>query len=120
MITAFELVCLTLKGNLENEKYKILTVQPQGSFEKALADEISYHHDFDVIQADKVNHCRDWEDIHACVGAIPYCGELGYLVKMVREIPTAHNILGIAEAIYEVDMTEGENLYYAVWAITNK
>ena len=106
MITAFELACLTLEGNLESKKYKILTVQPQGSFEKALADEVCHHH--------------DWEDIHPCVGAIPYCGELGYLVKMVREIPTARNMIGAAEAIYEVDTTEGENLYYVVWAITDK
>ena len=106
MITAFELACLTLEGNLESKKYKILTVQPQGSFEKALADEVCHHH--------------DWEDIHPCVGAIPYGGELGYLVKMVREIPTARNMIGAAEAIYEVGTTEGENLYYVVWAITDK
>ena len=60
---------------------------------------------------------HEWEDIHPCVGAIPHCGELGYLVKIVREIPTAHSILGVADAIYEVDTTEDENLYYAVWAI---
>lgn len=106
MITAFDLACLALEGNLKNEEYKILTVQPKGSFEKALADQVYHHH--------------DWEDIiHPCVGAIPYCGELGYLVKMVREIPTVHNILGAAEAIYELDATEGKNLYYVVWAITN-
>ena len=106
MITALELARLALEGDLENEKYKILTVQPKGSLEQALADEVCYV-------------CHDWEDIHICVGAIPYSIEIGYLVKMVKEIPTAHNILGIAEAIYEVDTTEGENLYYAVWAISN-
>lgn len=106
MITAFELACLTLEGNLESEKYKILTAQPQVSFEDSLADEVSLHH--------------ECEEIRRCVGAIPHCGELGYLVKMAREIPTAHNLLGAAEAIYEVDTTEGENLYYVVWAITDK
>lgn len=107
MITAFELACLTLEGNLKNEEYKILTVEPKGSFEEELGDEVSGH--------------NDWHyDINACVGAIPRCGELGYLVKRVREIPTAHNILGIADAIYEVNTYEGENLYYAVWAITDK
>ena len=106
MITAFELACLTLEANLENDKYKILTVQKQGSFDKALADEVCHHH-----------NC---EDAHPCVGAIPYCGELGYLVKMTKEIPAAHDILGAAEAIYEVYTTEGENLYYIVWAITDK
>ena len=106
MITAFELACLALEGNLENEEYKILTVQPQGSFEKVLGDEVCLYH--------------DWEDIHACVGSVPCHGELGYLVKTVREIPTAHNMLGVVDAIYEVDTNEGENLYYAVWAITDK
>lgn len=105
MITAFELVRLTLEGNLKNEEYKILTVQPQSSLCEVLIDEVCYN--------------LDWEDVNVCVGAIPYHGDgvLGYLVKRVREIPTAHNILGIADAIYEVDMTEGESLYYTVWAI---
>ena len=103
MITAFELACLALEGNLESEKYKILTVQPKGSFEGELGMVAGLHH--------------EWEDIHPCVGAIHHCGELGYLVKIVREIPTAHSILGVADAIYEVDTTEDENLYYAVWAI---
>lgn len=106
MITAFELARLALEGNLKNEEYKILTVQPRSSLREVLIDEVCYD--------------LDWEDVHACVGAIPRCGELGYLVKRVREIPTAHNILGIADAIYEVDITEGESLYYAVWAITDK
>lgn len=107
MITSLELLSLTLGGDLENEKYTLLTVQPRGSFEEALSGEVCYY-----------NH--DWDDIHVCVGTLPHSGELGYLVRMVREIPTAHNIIGPADAIYEVDTTEGENLYYAVWAITNK
>ena len=63
----------------------------------------------------------DFEDIRVCVGSIHSSGEIGYLVKKVKTIPTAHNLLGAVDAIYEIDGTDDEEgcRYYAVWVITN-
>ena len=67
-----------------------------------------------------LEHDDNLEGLHACAGSIHSSGEVGYLVKKVETIPTAHNLLGAVDAIYEVDMAEGENLYYAVWVITSE
>ena len=70
--------------------------------------------------SDLLDHDTNFEGLHTCVGSINHHGgEIGYLVKKVETIPTAHNILGAVDAIYEVDMTEGE-IYYAVWVITGE
>lgn len=113
MITSFELLSLALGGNLESNTYEVIPAKRNTTHgqEESFEDILSY----------LVCHDTDFEDIHVCVGTLPNSGEVGYLVKKVKMIPTAHNLLGAAEAIYEVDGTDDEEgcRYYAVWAITN-
>ena len=109
MITAFELLSLALGGNLENNAYEVIPAKRRSGFS------------FENLLSDLVCHDTDFEDICVCVGSIHSSGEIGYLVKKVKMIPTAHNLLGAVDAIYEVDGTGDEEgcRYYAVWVITN-
>ena len=114
MITSIELLSLVLGGNLENNTYEVIPAKRNTVHggRKVLFE--------DMLQ-DLICHDTEFEGLHVCVGALPYSGEVGYLVKKVKIIPTAHNLLGAAEAIYEVDGTDDEGgcRYYAVWVITN-
>lgn len=107
MITAFELLSLALGGDLENNTYEVIPAKRKVSFEDMLTE--------------LVCHDTDFEDLHVCVGTLQHSGVVGYLVKKVKTIPTAHGLLGAVEAIYEVDGTDDEEgcRYYAIWAITN-
>ena len=113
MITVFELLSLALNGNLENDTYEVIPAKRNTLH----GHEVS----FEDMLCNLVGHSTDFEDFHVCVGTRPNSEDLGYLVKRVREIPTARNLLGPAKAIYEVDGTDNEEgcRYYAVWAITN-
>lgn len=109
MISSIELLRLALEGNIESCEYKVISTK------YAHGRNVS----FEILLSDLLEHDTNFEGLHACVGSINHGGEIGYLVKKVETIPTAHNILGVVDAIYEVDMTEGE-IYYAVWVITSE
>ena len=111
MISSIELLSLALEGNIESGEYMVIPTKCKSgrnvSFEILLSDLLE---EYDAY----------FEDVHACAGSINHGREVGYLVKNVETIPTAHNLLGAVDAIYEVDKAEGENLYYAVWVITSE
>ena len=110
MISSIELLHLALEGNIESCEYEVISTK--------------YVHgrdvSFEILLSDLLEHNTNFEGLHACAGSINHSGEVGYLIKKVETIPTAHTLLGAADAIYEVDMAEGENLYYAVWVITGE
>ena len=104
MIKSIELVRLAIEGNLRNEEYTVIGMNPEVSLENALNDLVCNEYNCD--------------NVHLCVGCvIPRKGITGYLVKKITTIPSAHNLLGAVDAIYEADTDEDEYLYYAVWVI---
>ena len=110
MISSIELLTIALDGNIESGEYEVIHTRR----------EYGRNVPFETLLSDLLEHDTKFEGLHACAGSINNGREIGYLVKNVETIPTAHNLLGAADAIYEVDMAEGENLYYAVWVITGE
>ena len=110
MISSIELLTLALEGSIESGEYTVIPTERKSGRKAS----------FEILLSDLLEHDDNFEGLHACVGSIHSSGEVGYLVKKVETIPTAHNLLGAVDAIYEVDMAEGENLYYAVYVITGE